>query len=588
MASQTPYYGLNYFGPGTPGSITDDAGKFTLGDRLLISRILKALESHDHKGGAALADPTGTPPLALETIGGQLPGGVNVYYRISYIDQFGLETAASPEGVQATPTPIQPPVAGTLVAVALTTSGPGLATGNYSYALTALSGTDETPLGDTADVTTSGDLPCVDITFPDPEDTQDSWGIWRMGEHDAGWTKVDVVPIDQLDYVDDGTVPANACACDPAFAPPTENVTSSTNLITVSVPDPDLVALVPSTVKRWRLYRTYTSGSYPSNSLVAEVVTTVNEDGTGGLVTSFDDDGTTNLLPGAPLEISQCLTPSVALSGGGGGAGAGALQVRSTDGAAGWAVSCTFDGSLVTDPSEVPVGTHDVYLTAPNSATWKLTVNPDGSLQTTLGAPASGDQTFTSGVPISTPDATLAYLLTVGNDGALITTAMGVAHDGGGGASGGMAGFVQNPILTSPGGSTFVLNASADGHLLSQPAGTVALLGTQYTIGNGPVLIAPDLTTWRVLVGDDGAVVTVATEALPGDALYASGKGPLFYISSMSRWRLEVLNGGGLELVSDSGPVISPTDAPILTAEDGSHWQVVVDGAGDMTVVSVP
>lgn len=428
MASQTPDFGLNFFGGDVPGSLTDDGGKFTNGDRLLIARVLKALEDHDHKGGGRLTDPTGPPAVAMDTLNGQLPGGLNVYYRVAYLDKFGLETAASLEVVQATPTPLLSPTAPTLAAAALGvgSTAPGLAAGSYTYALTAISGVLETPLGDTAqlDITT---LLTTVVTFPDAvDDSQDSWGVWRMGEADSGWTKVGVGLVDDLDFTDDGSVPANPCACDPGQAPPTDNLTASTNAITVSVPDAELVNAIDGQVTKWRLYRTFASGSYANASLVAEVTSTVNEDGTGGLITEWTDDGATPLQTGSPLEISQCLTPSIAIAGGTGG---GISAVLLSDGASIWRIVTDSDGALITRLSGgfiADLAVQTWLVSDPGGAFYQLTVGTDGALTTTVGSPSSpaiGDTVYApdQGPLLPSPDPTIAYMLGVADDGSLTT-----------------------------------------------------------------------------------------------------------------------------------------------------------------------
>lgn len=321
MSARTDNFGLNIFGPSVPGSITDDGSKFTLGDRILIDRILLAMEQHDHKGGVKLDGPAGSPALSLDTVAGQLPAGLNVYYRIAYVDQYGLETAASPEAVIATPTPLAAPSFPLLAAAALDplSTAPGLGAGLYTYGLTVVAGGEETPLGLTASLTLDGVVPTVVGTFPDVQPGQDFWGVWRRGPGESAYTFVGQYPVTDATFLDDGSTPNDPQAGEPSHSPPTSNSTSATSAITVVVPDPALVAADPSLVKSWRLYRTFTSGVYGASSLLAEVVTTVNADGTGGLLTELTDDGSLPLQPGLPLDVSQTLMPSQPVVGGGGG-----------------------------------------------------------------------------------------------------------------------------------------------------------------------------------------------------------------------------------------------------------------------------
>ena len=423
MALHTPDFGFNYFGAGVPGSITDEGGKYSLGDRLLLSHILKALEGHNHKGGAKLADPTGPAALALDTVSGQLPGGLNVYYRVSYVDQFHLETAASDEAVQVMPTPLSVPVFPILSGAPLDplSTAPGLGAGTYSYALTALAGPGQTPIGAPAQLSIDGLTTTVVVTFPPPQVDQDNWGVWRMGPGQSLWTLVAEVDVSTLTFTDDGSVPDDPDAADPSHQPPTTNLTEATNAITISVPDPTVVA--GTDVIAWRIYRTFASGSYAASSLLAEVSSTVGSGGTGGLVTDFIDDGTIPLQPGQPLDVSQCLIPSVAIADGGGGGGIGAVLFG--DGTNVWRLVTDSFGALVTrlSPGGVVDGNDTWLMSDPGGVAYKVTVDTSGVLTTTTGMPAGTDVVYLAkhGPMLPSPDPTVSYLLGVADDGALTT-----------------------------------------------------------------------------------------------------------------------------------------------------------------------
>lgn len=308
--SQTPNYGLDYFGSGVPGTITADGGKFTLADRQFLDLFLHAVALHDHNSPQPQSpDPSGTPGLSLDATGGQLPGGLNVYYRVAYVDTFGLETAASAEAVVATPSPLAAPDFPVLTSEAMPGGdmNPGLGAGTYSFALTATDGAAETPLGLVAQITLDGTEPCVDVTYPTVQDGQDGWHVWRMGPGDVGWTLINDGATTDTDFLDDGATAPDPDADNPANSPPTANLTAATSVVTVGCPDPDLFAEDASPVHRWRIYRTFTSGNYAASSLLVELNTTVDPDGGGGLVTTFDDDGTIPLTFGAPLNVSQSI-----------------------------------------------------------------------------------------------------------------------------------------------------------------------------------------------------------------------------------------------------------------------------------------
>ena len=113
-----------------------------------VDEILAALETHDHSGGTtpvALADPTAAPTAAAAGTGGTLANGQTLYYQVSYIDQFGLETAASAElavPLAATASSTDPPNP-----TGDTVTGATLPAGTYYYALTVITSAGESALG---------------------------------------------------------------------------------------------------------------------------------------------------------------------------------------------------------------------------------------------------------------------------------------------------------------------------------------------------------------------------------------------------------------------------------------------------------
>lgn len=306
----TQRFGFDKFGGALGGSIADDNGKFSNADRDTLDRVLSAFEVHAHAAGQAarLADPSGAPTAELGTTGA-LPAGATYYYRVSYLDAYGLETGASAEVSVVTPAPVDPPLAPAAVADA---SGGTLAPGLYYWAGTAIQNGVETPLGDSVLLTVPAGSGEVTLTFPALPAGADSIGVWRQGPSDAGFTKIGTVT--GTTFLDNGSVESDPCACDPTKMPPTTNQTGATSSVTVTVPAADEAAVgaYPAAgITRWRLYRTQTSGLYPASSLVHEVVETTDGTPGTGLVTSWVDDGSSPPVPGAPLTQSQTLQPSI-------------------------------------------------------------------------------------------------------------------------------------------------------------------------------------------------------------------------------------------------------------------------------------
>lgn len=313
MSGRTTRFGLSIFGAGIPGNITEDGGKYSSLDRQVIDRVLNSLEIHNHSGGARLMDPDAAPLLSLDSTTGALAAGTTFFYRVSFVDQFGLETAASAEMSITTPAPISPPGAPSMTGAALGggDDNPGVRTGITYYALTAIASGNETNLGDPGIITVFADAPSITVNFPSLQDGVTQYGVWRKGPNEAGYTRIaTVTAVDDGTYVDEGQVSPATNPLDPSIQPNAINLTNSTNTVTVTTPDVATVTADPSEVKRWRIYRSRTSGVYSSTSLLADVVTTVNPDGTGGLLSTFLDDGSVTPSTGAPLNISQTLTPS--------------------------------------------------------------------------------------------------------------------------------------------------------------------------------------------------------------------------------------------------------------------------------------
>lgn len=294
---KTTHFGLNSFG--AEGRISDEGYKFSLKDRELMDAILFTLSNHDHRqvgtvGGLAAPDPTSYPTLATSPSGGLLPAGITYYYKFSYLDVNGNETAASVASTVSTPSAIPAPVVQTL---ATATTGGTLIAGTYKYALSFYqTAGGETTAASISTVVVPAGTSTNTITIPleTLPDGADSWKIYRKAPGDLEYWYLDN-PVSGTTYVDDGSV-----SPDCTKRRPINNSTNSINTITISIPAAELP--LDTRVTSWRIYRTDRAGSYPSNSLVATVVETTTEGG-ADLVTSFVDIGN-SLFVGAPLSQS--------------------------------------------------------------------------------------------------------------------------------------------------------------------------------------------------------------------------------------------------------------------------------------------
>lgn len=424
----TPRFGLTQFSHengasgSAEGSLSDDGGKYTGRDRRVIDRILAAFEVHNHVGGNRLGDPEGEPELELLTDeDGELPSGETYFYRVSYVDRYGLETAAGSEVSVETPGAVGIPETPRVEAK----SGGTLEEGLHWYALSVAKDGNETHLSVPALVHLT-DWLTVEVSAPNglPEGV-DEVSVWRQGPFDSDFVRIytesvttpedPIVPI----YSDDGSEEG-----DPT-QPPDENLTNATNAVRITIPEEDVAS--GTLVRRWRIYRSTESGEFPSNSLVAEVSETETEDG-DDLVHEYLDTGATEPSMGNPLEVSQTLTPSRPLGGDGStspgtqGAG-GPLLMTDGDGDI-WRVLATVPGQLETRSTGLSTDVDlAFFLTDEADSTWHVSVGTDGVLETDNRSPTVDDRIFAQGdgPMVPTGDPTVTWRLNVTTDGVLVT-----------------------------------------------------------------------------------------------------------------------------------------------------------------------
>jgi hypothetical protein len=299
MAGTTPRFGFNFFGAGTPGTITDNGQKYTSLDRLLLDRLLASVETHHHRYVPPTSGLATAPTTTLITTGGQLSAGYTYYYKVAVVDLEGNESIASPEAAQGTPTPLQPPAMPGLSSMPEESAGV-LTPGYYYYALTALRGTEESVIGPAAMVNLVVGETAVLLDLP-TYGAAHSFRVWRMGSQDAGFTRIGIVDTPGDIFVDDGSTPADPCACDPGVAPPAFNTGISNYAIDVELP----VSVDVTKIRSWKIYRSNYAGIYGAGSLVHEVVERTDEwDMTSPLVTVWTDTGL-GLQVGQPLNSDK-------------------------------------------------------------------------------------------------------------------------------------------------------------------------------------------------------------------------------------------------------------------------------------------
>ena len=395
----------------------------TLGDNLsdhdktVIDVVLAALETHDHKGGNRVVDPTTAPTAVLSSTGGTLAAGQGYHYVASFLDRFGLETAQSSELVVTTPQALEAPP----IPILTTVIGGTLPLGLTSYLLSGVDAAgNETRLSAVGLVTIT-DFKTVHLNAVSLDPAIVSVNVYRKWPNHVLYTKIAAVfPVANLPFIDNGSV-VDREDVDPNLVNPTSNLTNATSAVLLSFPDPLLVGADPSSIHAVRVYRSLQSGVYGVNSLLVESRTTVNQDGTGGLLTTFLDDGSLVLGEGSPLLTSQTLNPSVRILSGGGGA------VLLSTGVGVQRILAAADGALITRSSPGgyvdPTAGSTYLLSNPGRVSWKLGIAVDGSLTTTAGTAGPTDTAYLPGQGplLPTSDATISYVLGVTDDGALTT-----------------------------------------------------------------------------------------------------------------------------------------------------------------------
>jgi len=299
---KTQHLGLNKFG--AEGRLSDEGYKFSNRDRELMDSILFTLGEHAHEQpDVSIFDgpTTGTAPLlSTADTGGTLFAGRDYYYKVSYVDVNGNETASSAAGVVNTPDPIVAPEAGVLTTA---TTGGTLLAGTYKYTLAFFQdsgGVTTAPSRSTILIPTGTSTNTVTVPLPTLPDGADGWKIYRKSPGDIEYWLLATIASGPSTYLDDGSDDPDCTQ-----KTPPANTTNSTNTVTITL-TPSWLPL-DSRVVGWRIYRTSQAGSYVANSLVTTVVETLTEGG-ADLVITFTDIGDP-MVQGIPLTQTAVPAP---------------------------------------------------------------------------------------------------------------------------------------------------------------------------------------------------------------------------------------------------------------------------------------
>lgn len=286
----TDHFGFTRIGPNE--GYDKNGWAFGDADRVKQDNVLWALANHEHTGEPALGDPTDAPALAALTTGGHLAPGTTYYYRISFLDKWMLETAASPEASITTPDPIDPPTA---AASDVEVAGGTVTAGLYSYVITVLDafGGETTPSDATTVTVDTGTTNRIALTLPDLPDGGIGFNIYRARPGQTSYYK--------LGSTNDTTYYDTGATEDQTITAPLNNTTNSSNAIQVSIAS----GVIPQGCVAWCIYRATASGDYQGDSLV-HAVSEGATDTDPTPVTSWIDTGDV-LLQGFPLQKSSTM-----------------------------------------------------------------------------------------------------------------------------------------------------------------------------------------------------------------------------------------------------------------------------------------
>lgn len=297
ITTPTTHFGFTRINAGE--AFSKDGWAFSDADRVRLDDLMFALVNHQHTGEPPLGDPTDPPTFTSVSTGGHLPAATEFFYRISYIDRFGLETAASPEDSVTTPNPIGPPAA-----PSATVEGASgvLLPGTYSYLVTYYDpyGGETTPSSINNVQVVSGTTNRVRLDFGGLPTGVAGIRIYRSRPGQSEFYFIGSLTTST--FYDDGSTE------DQTITVNTVNTTNSANSIEVTIPG----AFIPEGCQAWRIYRATTSGDYDGNSLVHEVTEGVTDT---SIVprTMWVDTGDT-LLPGSPQETGTTIGDGVLLT----------------------------------------------------------------------------------------------------------------------------------------------------------------------------------------------------------------------------------------------------------------------------------
>lgn len=291
MAEETVNFGFTRVGEGEDLSKNGYAALDT--DRVVLDDLLAAMINHTHDASPRLGDPAAGPNLSVSTSGGVLPANTTLYYRIAYLDQWGLETTGSSEVAVTTPLGLSTPTA---PAASPENTGGVLTSGQYAYSIAAVDpqGGETTASPYVSVQATASGTSRIRVLLPPLPPSADHYRLYRAKPgQTAQYLLAD--NLTTTTFYDDGSVPE-----DQTITTPEVNTTGNTCSVTVNLP-----AALPSGAYSWRVYRAISPGLYDGYNLIHHVVEPTSQYA-GDVRASWVDDGT-ELNLGIPRSSSATM-----------------------------------------------------------------------------------------------------------------------------------------------------------------------------------------------------------------------------------------------------------------------------------------
>lgn len=249
---------------------------------------------YDDQGDTASTYTPARQPALTSAAGGVLRPGTSISIRTSYVNNLGLETAASPESFIDLPAPVERPLTPDLVSTQV--ADPGLPGGTYIYALTKKKDSGETTISDVLPVEIQyDDTYSVTIEFDAIEtysDGTDAINIYRSGGLNSAFQLVTTITgASTTQFIDTNQISGENAN----VQPPTVGTFDATYKVNI-----DWSALShPGEAKFLRIYATQQTGLWSTSHLLSEI------DLTDSPPDSIDYLGNEPLSIGWPLEVSR-------------------------------------------------------------------------------------------------------------------------------------------------------------------------------------------------------------------------------------------------------------------------------------------